>query len=131
MTRSYFITPFDGTLLDCRTRQGRRLWRMDSPMLYYSQKLDRVIKVPIGFITDLESCPRWPGIYWLVGDIVQEAAALHDYVYSTALFPRSVCDQLLQEAAEATGTSTWKAAILWAGVRVGGNGHYGSEYTPG
>lgn len=131
MKKSHFITPFDGTLLDCRTRQGRRLWRMDSPMLYYSAFLGIVIKVPAGFVTDLESCPRWPIIYWLVGDLVQEPAGLHDFVYSTALFPRDVCDRLLHEAAEAVGTSAWKAAIIWAGVRVGGAGRYGGEYTSG
>lgn len=127
---SYFLTKFDATLLDCRTRQGRRLWRMDAPLFYFSDKLNRVIKVPDGFITDLESAPRWPFVYWLTGDLVQEPAVLHDYCYSTALFPRDVCDDLLREASIATGTSTWQANLIWAGVRVGGASHYGPQYSP-
>ena len=126
---SYFLNKFDATLLDVRTRQGRRMWRMDAPLSYYSTKLGRVITVPAGFITDLESAPRWPVVYWLVGDLVQEPAVLHDFCYSTGLFPRDVCDALLMEAAIATGTPTWQASLIWAGVRIGGAGSYGNQYT--
>lgn len=129
MNTSKFLTPFDATLLNERTRQGRRLWRLNRPLVYWSESLGIVIAMPIGFITDLNSTPRLPVIYLLVGDLADEATAMHDYVYSLALFPRAVCDGLMREAAIATGTPAWQANIMWAGVRVGGHDHYGSQYT--
>lgn len=129
MNGSMFLTKFNATLLDERSRQGRRLWRLDLPLIYFSGMLGTIVTVPAGFVTDLESAPRWPIVYWLVGDLVQEPAALHDFVYSRGMFTRSICDSLLKEASETTGTPAWKAALIWAGVRVGGAGHYGSQYT--
>lgn len=123
--KAHFITRFDATLLDERTRAGRRLWRLNSPLMFYSMELGVVVEAPAGYITDLNSCPRWPVIYWLAGDVANEASGLHDYVYSLKLFPREVCDRLLKEAALATHTPLWQANIIYAGVRVGGANHYG------
>jgi hypothetical protein len=124
VTKSEFLTPFEAVLLDERTREGRRLWRVDEPLQYFSASLGVVITVPVGFITDLNSTPRLPLVYWMVGDVADEAACLHDYTYSLKLFPRETCDNLLKEAALATNTPPWQAALLWAGVRVGGASHY-------
>jgi hypothetical protein len=124
VTKSEFLTPFEAVLLDERTREGRRLWRLTRQMVYWSESLQILITVREGFITDLNSTPRLPFVYWMVGDVADEAACLHDFAYSVKLFPRAKCDNLLKEAALATDTPPWQAALLWAGVRVGGASHY-------
>ena len=129
MSLSYFSTKFDATLLDEKTRDGRRLWRLNSQLVYYSALLNVVLTVPAGFVTDLESCPRYPVVYWLVGDLVQEPACLHDWLYSTAPFSRLTCDQILREASIAMKTKPWQADVIYAGVRLGGASHFGPQYT--
>lgn len=79
------------------------------------------ITVPRGFVWDGASVP------WLFRRVVtqhggrhQAAALLHDYLYSTGLYPREVADELFRRAMAYNGTS---AAIVWPvyiGVRLGG-----------
>lgn len=104
------------------TDTGR--WFLFAPLVYQSDIAGRTITVPAGFPTDLASTPRIPIIYEACGNIAVRAAVVHDYLYSSGRESRAVADAVLREAAEVTGVSMWRRWAMWAGVRVGGAGHY-------
>jgi hypothetical protein len=89
---------------------------------------DEVI-VPTGFKTDFASVPRLPIVYLTLGGLGDEAAVLHDYLYSRAMYPREDCDMYFYLALRESGIGYLAAKAMYLGVRVGGAGHYGSEYT--
>ncbi len=62
-------------------RAGDRVYRLTEPLIYGSNTLG-VIVVPKGFQTDFASVPRIPFAFWLFGAIGDEAACLHDYLYT-------------------------------------------------
>lgn len=78
-----------------------------------------------GFLTDLDSVPRFPPvIYALFKDVCRREAVLHDWLYVTQA-DRKWSDQVLLAAMKQNpDISSWKAyAIYWA-VRIGGAGIY-------
>lgn len=111
-----FLTDLDCTLVD--DRDG--LWRLDAPLVFFSEVADGKIEVPAGFTTDFASVPRLPLIYALYGDRNRKAATLHDYLYRNKTHPRSICDAVFREAMRADGESWPVAFAMWLGVRVGG-----------
>ena len=111
-----FLTPLDCTLVD--DRDG--LWRLDSPLVYFSEICKGKIDVPVGFTTDFASVPRLPFIYALYGDRNRKAATLHDYLYRNKVFTRAKCDAIFREAMRSDGESWPVAFAMWLGVRVGG-----------
>ena len=127
---AHFITPLrtealwgeDG--LPLYTRDGRRLYKLLSPLVYWSAKYNRLFVVKEGFITDFGSVPRLPVIYTLFGEIAEEPYPLHDMLYSTGELPREDADAVLLEALEAVGISRWKRLPVYSGVRVGGQSRY-------
>lgn len=124
-------------------------WVVVRPFGFYSAELRRVFTVPEAFETDLASVPRLPLMYLLCGNTADEAAVIHDYLYTTGLVPRAQADAVFaeaigviqrdkQEAAKAAGVPSWRRALtgaadtarrgaMWLGVRLGG----GSHYAPG
>ena len=111
-------------------RMGRRLFQLLSPLDYSSDLAKMTIFVPTAFVTDLASVPRIPLVFDELGDICEEPAVVHDYLYSTATVPRSLADGALDEAMACCGISWIKRKLYWLGVRIGGAGHYGPEdYT--
>jgi hypothetical protein len=120
------------------TRDGRQLWRMLARFRYQSDVVaaDRqasgiaepdpavpgLMETPVGFVTDLCSKPQIA--LALMGDNEQEASLPHDLAYSTHCIPRDVADRMLYEACVLTGTPRWRAALIYAGVRVGGGSHW-------
>ena len=127
---AHFITPLrmeallgdDG--LPLYSRDGRRLYKLLSPLVYWSAKYERLFVVKDGFITDLGSVPRLPIVYTLLGDIAEEPYPLHDMLYSTGELPRKDADEVLLEALEAVGIAGWRRKPIYSGVRVGGGAHY-------
>lgn len=109
------------------TPSGRPQWMLHEPFAFQSDTLKRTIHIPIGFVTDLESCPRLPFVFWLFGDVSNEAAITHDYLYTEGIETRETCDAVLKEACLSEGVSEWKSFGIWAGVRVGGGSHFGSK----
>jgi len=96
-------------------------WQLTDELMYFSESVWKLIKVPAGFITDLASVPRLPLAYMLAGGKAQEPAVVHDYLYSTKMFTRDVCDDIFYEAILASKQHGWFTAnIMWAGVRLGG-----------
>lgn len=112
---------------------GPDRWRVLTPLTYESDYLRCTITPPAGFVTDLESVPRWlPLTYASLFGRAHAPGVVHDFCYQaqrTLLGPltRSEADYLLWEAAGAEGpgiapATWWERQRLWAGVRVGGRG---------
>lgn len=99
-------------------------WVVMSPLVYQSDVAGRAITVPAGYETDLASVPRLPFVYWLTGGTSNEAAVVHDYLYSTHLVDRKTADAVLKEASGVTGVPAWRRWLMWAGVRIGGASHW-------
>lgn len=109
-----------------KSNEGRGLWRLTAPLVYYTPEFDRTLVVPEGFETDFASVPRVPIAFLLCGDTAHPAAALHDWLY-TAPHPvrfRQWADEILREAALSEGVPAWRAAMLYYGVRLGGESHW-------
>ena len=97
-------------------------WMLLAPLGFWSAILEREIVAPAGFVTDFNSTPRAPFIYWYTGGKAAAPAVIHDWLYRTDSqdVTRWYADAVLREAVKARGY--WKARqwFMWAGVRVGG-----------
>lgn len=118
---SAFLSKCDLEIADS-TDDGQ--WILTSPLVYQSDVAKQIFTVPKGFKTDLASVPRIPIVYLLCGDTSDEAAVVHDYLYTTKCVPRDVADRVLREASAVTGVPAWRRWMMWAGVRIGGASHY-------
>jgi hypothetical protein len=106
--------------------EGRGRWELMTPLVYKADS-GVVYTVPTGFVTDFASVPRVPIAFWLFGDRGNEAATLHDWLYSGAHagLTREQCDGILKEALVAQGVPSWIAWCFYWGVRMGGGSHWG------
>lgn len=95
-------------------------WKLIHEFVYDSDVAKSRIIVPAGFVTDFASVPRVPVAFWLTGDTAHMAAVVHDYLYSTGIFPKAVADQVFYEAMRATGIPLWRAWVMYQGVNWGG-----------
>jgi len=110
------------------TQVGKGLWRLDQPLLYKSDKLNKIVAVPAGFVCDFESIGRWLTIgYVLFANTANRAGVVHDYLYRRNSEPRVkrvMADAVYREASLAAGNPRWQAYTKWLGVRAGGWGSY-------
>lgn len=117
---SVFITPLRVEKLHEKTRQGRPLWKVLTPLVYQSDHLERVIWVPEGFVTDFATVPRFlPISWWLAGDTAHAAATVHDYLLTTDT-PNADAHKVFYEAMSLNGEPTWRRWLMWQAVRVFG-----------
>lgn len=93
------------------------------PFVFESDKAG-VITVPAGFVTDYASVPRLPLAYLLFGGVADEAAVIHDFLYSTGAVSRKVADAVFLEAMQACNVKGWRRWPMWLGVRIFGGSHY-------
>lgn len=105
------------------------LWRLTEALVYHSD-LAGLIVVPLDFVTDFASVPRAPILFLLAGGKADEAAVVHDYLYSTLRFDRRMCDKIFHEAIRAMGHSENLADAMYAAVRIGGASHYKLPNVP-
>ena len=99
-----------------------------APLIFYSAYLERSIAVPAGFVTNLASVPRLPFAYLLFGGVADEAAVVHDWLYTNNVkgVTRKQADEVFAEASKALGVSGWQRGSMWLGVRLFGGNHWGS-----
>lgn len=109
-----------GLAMERDGQPGSGEWVLLKALVYYSDILGREVTVPTGFRTDLASVPRLPIVFLLTGATADEAAVVHDYLYTTREVSRSVADAVMREAAAVMGTPAWRRQLMWAGVRLGG-----------
>jgi hypothetical protein len=120
-----FINSLKVELVQDVADSGRGLWQLLEPLYYLDRPGTPLLIVPEGFVTDFASVPRIPIAFLLCGDTAHPAAALHDFLYSTPhRTTRADADRILREAAISCGVPAWRAAMLYAGVRVGGASHW-------
>lgn len=121
-----FKTPLVSELISEVVSDYRGQWILKAPLVYHSLVANREIIVPAGFVTDFESCPRVPVIFYLFGEICHAAAVIHDYLYSHPVsMSRQAADAVLREACIISGVPRWRAWGVWAGVRIGGASRFG------
>ncbi|APB98500.1 DUF1353 domain-containing protein [Polynucleobacter asymbioticus] len=127
---SQFLTLLDVEQVEDVCQSGRGTWKVLNPLVYQSDLLGTTLTVPAGFVTDFASVPRIPIAFWFFGDRANQAATLHDWLYTTdsklthPVRDRETADAILKEASLAQGVPTWVAYALWAGVRIGGESHW-------
>jgi hypothetical protein len=109
-------------LLYDKSSDQRGTWKLYAPLQYESDILWRVITVPVGFLTDFASVPRIPVAFLLMGNCAQEAAVIHDWLYSTHETTREQADAVFWEACLVLGLYEWRANLMHWGVRIGGAG---------
>lgn len=122
---SRFITTLDIRLLRGQFRQGRQLYQLLGPLIYHSDLLKAQIRVPSGYVTDFASVPRLPLTWLLAGGTGNEAAVVHDWLYtvhSVAGKPisRAKADAVFREAIPASEDPNAPAPLMWLAVRLGG-----------
>ena len=106
------------------------LWRLNRDLRYLSELVGDFIVVPQGFVTDFASVPRMPVAFLLTGGKGDEAAVVHDWLYSTQAFPRAKCDAVFKEALQVMGYSASTVNLMYSGVRAGGWVNWGYDNVP-
>jgi uncharacterized caspase-like protein len=124
-----FLTTLRVERVEDTSRDGRGTWQLLNPFAYKSEVAETVFVVPQGFITDFASVPRIPVAFLLTGDCAQEAAVIHDWLYTSHEVDRATADAVFREAV-ALGNPGWRAWLMWAGVRVGGGGSWEAAGPP-
>lgn len=106
-------------------------WVLVAPLRYQSTLLNREIVAPEGFVTDFNSTPRMPFIYWYTGGKAAAPACIHDWLYRTNSqdVTRVQADDVLAEAMEARGYWRARSWFMWAGVRLGGHWAFETRST--
>jgi hypothetical protein len=123
-------------------RSGRSLWGVEKPISYQPAGTTDQITVPPGFVTDLASIPRWAWMLLPPDGPWVKAAVIHDFLYQThgtgvwkghpsgatraAPYTRAEADGILREAMENRQVGIVSRNIIWAAVRVGGGGGWGT-----
>lgn len=113
-----FLTP-----LYCVKLPDGRI-RLTRALVFESEVANYRISVPRDTVSDLASVPRLPLAYWLFGGMADEAAVVHDYLYSRGIFPRAMCDAVFKEAMKACGVGGFQRFSMHLGVRLFGGSHY-------
>lgn len=93
-------------------------WVVESELAYFHE--GERISVPKGFITDLASIPKIFRNVLNVNGKSRKPAVLHDYLYCSKIFERSVADYIFYKALVSEGMNVIIARTYWAGVRAGG-----------
>jgi len=82
---------------------------------------NKIITIPKGFVTDFGSIPWWvPNLIANPQGKGKRAYVMHDYLYRTQPFERSVCDMLLIDGMKADGVNWFQRATVYRGLRLGG-----------
>lgn len=124
---SHFVTDLDVRKHTHDSSSDQRgTWTLIAPLVYHSD-LTGFVTVPAGFVTDFASVPRIPVAFLLAGDCGQEAAVVHDFLYTTHQVDRATADAVFREALLAGGEPRWRAWLMWLGVRIGGVGPYEAD----
>ena len=85
----------------------------------YKPKGEKIVKVPIGFISDGASIPRfaWSIIGSPWGGKYTEAAIIHDYLYFTRTTTRKYADKIFILGMRDLGVSWWRRVTMYRSVR--------------
>lgn len=129
---SRFLSPLKLTLLRGQFRSGRQLYQLDAPLRYESKLVGGVIVVPKDFVTDMASVPKLPLTWLIAGGTANEAAVIHDWLYTTHAVgakpvSRRQADAVFREAIPASEDPNAPAGLMWLAVRLGGWTSWGAD----
>jgi hypothetical protein len=100
------------------------IWRLLAPLIYESE-LVLLVTVPAGFLTDLESIPRWiPFAYALAKGQAKCPAVVHDRLYEMPGYSKTVADDVFYEAMTAIGVPWAMRWPMWAAVHLFGTPNF-------
>lgn len=112
-----FLTPLRLETIDDET------WMVYEPLVYDSALIGRIV-VPRGFVTDLDSTPRWATLsYSLVKGRGKAASVQHDWQYQTHEVRRQTADRVFFEALGVLGLD-WRRHAMYRAVRWFGGPAY-------
>lgn len=77
------------------------------------------VRVPAGFVTDLDSVPRIPGIYAMFKGHTVNAAVIHDWLYERGK-GKVVADRTFLVAMEHEGLPIWRRWPIYLAVAIFG-----------
>lgn len=87
--------------------------------LQYETDNGRVVRVPKGYSTDLDSVPRIPIAYaWLKGRATK-SAVVHDWLYYNK-HDRKEADKIFLQAMKDEGIPVWRRFLIYSAVRAFG-----------
>lgn len=116
-------------LTTLKTEQiDKETWQLTAPLVYQDE-VEGTIKVPIDFVTDFASIRSLHNVflfplYALMAGYGNAASTVHDYLYRNGKLDRKRSDDVFYRALRAEGVATWRAALFYAGVRLGGASSY-------
>lgn len=118
-------------------------WELTSALIFHSNILPKVVVVPAGFRTNFASVPRLPVVYTMFGGVADEAAVIHDWLYTSFVHDvtRKQADDVFLEAMGALHereklrhriglidriSNPFQRGAMWAAVRLFGGSAWGS-----
>ncbi len=116
---STFTTPADLRMLDDYK------WELLAPFEYYrTEDPSSIIRVPVGFKTDLASVPR---LFWVAfppHGKYAKAAIIHDYLYDHAIGTKKEADRIFLEAMKTLKVPFLQRYLAYFGARLIGRGNF-------
>lgn len=99
-----------------------RTWEIVKAFEYHvgSEGSGEVIKIPVGFITDFASTPRFTWILFPPDGQYSQAAVVHDFLYHIKIYSRKMSDDIFKEAMKVLGVGWWKRGTMYNCVRLFG-----------
>jgi len=102
---------------------GRKVRVVESFSYDIGKKGGFTIEVPVGFVSDGATIPRFA--WFFIGSPMtgkyRAGAILHDYLYYTAKYPRKRCDEIFLEAMIVLKVNKVKRTIIFWAVRFFGD----------
>jgi len=80
--------------------------------------------VPVGFVTDFASVPRFAQIIVPRIGKYTKATVMHDYWYKNAINTKSWADKEFLKAMLLLDTPKWQAYLIYVAVKLFGKGNY-------
>lgn len=99
-------------------------WRLTAPLIYEFPDGTVTIIVPEGFECDMESIPWYIRWYLPENSIREQAAVVHDWLYTTHECTRELSDQLFKQVLLDIGVSKRTANLMYQAVRLFGGPHW-------
>lgn len=107
------------------TPSGSKSWKLQQ--IFRQHTSFGTIEVPKGFVTNLASTPRL--LWWILPPFGRytKASVVHDYLYSSHIFPRNTSDRIFHELMIRYRTFKWKAKVMYRAVRLLGKLAWGKD----
>jgi hypothetical protein len=113
---STFTTP-------CRVELiGKYRFKLIEPFEYHigeypTKDPKKIIRVPVGYITDFASIPRpfWPIVSPV--DEYAKAAVIHDWLHVKGYFTRAETDDIFNDAMKVLDVPKWKRRLVYNSVK--------------